>query len=64
MTNWGFPDFDAHEGVHLFTDPASGLQAVIAVHSTHLGPAAGARASGIMPPRRSPSPTRCACRAA
>ena len=41
MTNWGFPDFDAHEGVHLFTYPASGLQAVIAVHSTHLGPAAG-----------------------
>jgi leucine dehydrogenase len=38
---WGFPDFDDHEGVHLFTDPASGLQAVIAVHSTHLGPAAG-----------------------
>ncbi|MEO7688352.1 MAG: Glu/Leu/Phe/Val dehydrogenase dimerization domain-containing protein [Sphingomonas sp.] len=40
-TGWGFPDFDAHEGVHLFTDPASGLQAVIAVHSTALGPAAG-----------------------
>jgi leucine dehydrogenase len=40
-SNWGFPDFDAHEGVHLFTDAASGLQAVIAVHSTHLGPAAG-----------------------
>ena len=40
-TNWGFPDFDDHEGVHLFTDPASGLQAVIAVHSTALGPAAG-----------------------
>ncbi|MFC3581009.1 Leu/Phe/Val dehydrogenase [Sphingomonas hylomeconis] len=39
--SWGFPDFDAHEGVHLFTDAASGLQAVIAVHSTHLGPAAG-----------------------
>ncbi len=38
---WGFPDFDDHEGVHLFTDPASGLQAVIAVHSTALGPAAG-----------------------
>ena len=34
-------DFDAHEGVHFFTDSASGLQAVIAVHSTHLGPAAG-----------------------
>ena len=42
MTNtWGFPDFDDHEGVHLFTDPESGLQAVIAVHSTTLGPAAG-----------------------
>ncbi|KQS01445.1 amino acid dehydrogenase [Sphingomonas sp. Leaf357] len=40
-SSWGFPDFDAHEGVHLFTDAASGLQAVIAVHSTHLGPAAG-----------------------
>ncbi len=41
MTNWGFPDFDDHEGVHLFTDPASGLQAVIAIHSTRLGPSAG-----------------------
>ena len=39
--DWGFPDFDEHEGVHLFTDPASGLSAVIAVHSTALGPAAG-----------------------
>ena len=38
---WDFPDFDDHEGVHLFTDPASGLRAVIAVHSTALGPAAG-----------------------
>jgi leucine dehydrogenase len=41
MADWGFPDFDAHEGVHLFTDPASGLKAVIAIHSTALGPAAG-----------------------
>ena len=40
-SGWGFPDFDDHEGVHLFTDPASGLQAVIAIHSTHLGPSAG-----------------------
>ncbi|RIA46896.1 glutamate dehydrogenase/leucine dehydrogenase [Hephaestia caeni] len=39
--SWGFPDFDAHEGVHLFTDPASGLSAIIAIHSTALGPAAG-----------------------
>ena len=41
MTDWGFADFDDHEGVHFFTDPASGLKAVIAVHSTARGPAAG-----------------------
>jgi len=41
MSGWGYPDFDDHEGVHLFTDPVSGLRAVIAVHSTVLGPAAG-----------------------
>lgn len=35
------PDFDAHEGVHFITDTASGLRAIIAVHSTKLGPAAG-----------------------
>ena len=35
------PDFDAHEQVAYFTDAATGLQAIIAVHSTHLGPAAG-----------------------
>src|SRR4051812_43832240 len=38
---WDLPDFDAHEGVHQFTDPASGLRAIIAIHSTHRGPAAG-----------------------
>ncbi|KQS51035.1 MULTISPECIES: Leu/Phe/Val dehydrogenase [unclassified Sphingomonas] len=38
---WDLPDFDDHEGVHAFTDPESGLHAVIAVHSTKLGPAAG-----------------------
>ena len=38
---WDLPDFDDHEGVHLFRDPAAGLTAIIAVHSTHLGPAAG-----------------------
>ncbi|HEU0043765.1 Glu/Leu/Phe/Val family dehydrogenase [Sphingomonas sp.] len=41
MSNWGFPDFDDHEGVHLFTDVKSGLRAIIAIHSTELGPAAG-----------------------
>ena len=38
---WDLPDFDAHEAVHIFDDRATGLKAVIAVHSTHLGPAAG-----------------------
>ena len=41
MADWGFPDFDEHEGVHLFTDRDSGLRAIIAIHSTQLGPAAG-----------------------
>jgi leucine dehydrogenase len=38
---WDFPDFDAHELVQFVTDPATGLKALIAVHSTHLGPGAG-----------------------
>ena len=40
-TLWGLPDFDAHEEVHFITDEGSGLKAIIAMHSTHLGPAAG-----------------------
>ena len=40
-TPWGLPDFDQHEAVHFITDDACGLRAVVAVHSTHLGPAAG-----------------------
>ena len=40
-TPWGLPDFDAHEALHFFDDAKSGLKAIIAVHSTHLGPAAG-----------------------
>jgi leucine dehydrogenase len=40
-TPWGLPDFDAHEEVHFLTDETCGLKAIIAVHSTHLGPAAG-----------------------
>jgi leucine dehydrogenase len=38
---WDLPDFDAHEAVHMFDDAKSGLRAVISLHSTHLGPAAG-----------------------
>jgi leucine dehydrogenase len=52
---WDLPDFDDHESVHLFCDRATGLTAIIAIHSTARGPAAGgtrfwhypARADGI-----------------
>ncbi len=40
-TPWGLPDFDAHEEIHFVTDATCGLKAIIAVHSTHLGPAGG-----------------------
>jgi leucine dehydrogenase len=40
-TPWGLPDFDAHEEIHFVIDEKCGLKAIIAVHSTHLGPAAG-----------------------
>ena len=35
------PDFDAHEQVVFCNDPSVGLKAIIALHSTALGPAAG-----------------------
>lgn len=35
------PDFDAHEAAHFVHDAASGLTAIIAIHSTHRGPAGG-----------------------
>jgi len=38
---WSHPDFDGHEAVHHFTDAASGLRAIIAIHSTHRGPSSG-----------------------
>jgi leucine dehydrogenase len=40
-TPWGLPDFDEHEDVRFVTNDGCGLRAIIAVHSTHLGPAAG-----------------------
>jgi leucine dehydrogenase len=40
-TPWGLADFDAHEDLHFIDDEKCGLKAIIAVHSTHLGPAAG-----------------------
>ena len=40
-TPWGLPDFDEHEAIHFITNDDCGLRAIVAVHSTHLGPAAG-----------------------
>ncbi len=41
MSVFDHPEFDRHEAVHQFHDSDSGLRAIIAVHSTALGPAAG-----------------------
>jgi leucine dehydrogenase len=41
ITPWGFADFDAHENLHFVWDEECGLKAIVAIHSTHLGPAAG-----------------------
>lgn len=38
---WTEADYDDHELVQLVRDPDSGLTAIIALHSTHLGPGAG-----------------------
>lgn len=38
---WEEADFDDHELVEVVRDRASGLTAIIALHSTHLGPGAG-----------------------
>ena len=38
---WTWPDFDDHEAVEVVHDRASGLTAILALHSTHLGPGAG-----------------------
>ena len=41
MSIFSHPDFDDHEGVYSFSDPASGLKSFIAVHNTNRGPASG-----------------------
>lgn len=41
MTVFDHHDYDGHERVLFCSDPASGLHAIIALHSTRLGPAAG-----------------------
>lgn len=41
MSVFDHPQFDGHEAVHFFEDGLTGLRAIIAVHSSALGPAAG-----------------------
>ena len=41
MNVFDSPDFDHHEEVAFFDDKASGLRAIVAIHSTALGPACG-----------------------
>ena len=41
MSVFEHPEFDHHESIHYVHDTDSGLQAIIAIHSTVLGPAAG-----------------------
>src|ERR1700733_9011208 len=41
MSVFEAPDFDNHEEVAFFDDRKPGLRAIIAVHSTALGPACG-----------------------
>lgn len=41
MTVFNHPEFDQHESLHYIQDHDSGLKAIIAIHSSALGPAAG-----------------------
>ncbi len=41
MKIFDLPEFDDHEAVHVFHDPASGLDMAIAIHNTARGPAVG-----------------------
>ena len=41
MSVFDHPEFDQHESLHFVQDSKSGLKAIIAIHSTALGPAAG-----------------------
>jgi leucine dehydrogenase len=41
MNVFDSPDFDHHEQIAFFDDKATGLKAIIAVHSTAMGPACG-----------------------
>jgi len=41
MSIWSSREFDDHEQIDFFSDQKTGLRAIVAIHSTFLGPAAG-----------------------
>ena len=41
MSVFDHPEFDQHESIHYVHDAQTGLHAIVAIHSTALGPAAG-----------------------
>ena len=41
MSVWASFEFDDHEQVCFFSDEKTGLRAIVAIHSTFLGPAIG-----------------------
>ena len=41
MSVFDHKEFDSHEKVAFFSDKATGLKAIIAVHNTNLGPSLG-----------------------
>ena len=41
MSVFDHPEFDSHESLHYFHDETTGLDAIVAIHSTALGPGAG-----------------------
>ena len=41
MSVFDHPEFDSHESLHYFHDETTGLKAIVAIHSTALGPGAG-----------------------
>jgi len=52
-----------HERVLLISDRAAGLRAVVAIHSTTLGPGVGGTRVRAYPSFDGASSTRCCCRA-
>jgi len=64
MEVFDMPEFDGHELLAFGHDAATGLKAIIAVHSTALGRRRADAACGRMPPRPRRCRMCCGCRAA